>query len=186
MNINVQHYLDSIFSLSKANPDVQHSNSNFYSFFHPKQISVSIYLLLFFFPFNFLGKKGNSRLHESRNCLTNRGTQILQIQKFSSHMLGDQGQVINTQEQIFFRNIVIRRKLKLKPSPFGIGTVGHQPTLLSFNNESSTSNYFPNSPPNWEINSTIAWSSFCAISNMNLSTGIFQEKMGDREVKSKC
>ena len=40
-------------------------------------------------------------------------------------MLGDQGQVINTQEQIFFRNIVIRRKLKLKPSPFGIGTVGH-------------------------------------------------------------
>ena len=47
MNINVQHYLDSIFSLSKANPDVQHSNSNFYSFFHPKQISVSIF---FFFP----------------------------------------------------------------------------------------------------------------------------------------
>lgn len=49
MNINVQHNLASIFSLSKANPDVQHSNSNFYSFFHPKQISVSIYLLLFFF-----------------------------------------------------------------------------------------------------------------------------------------
>lgn len=78
-------------------------------FFHPRQISISIF---FFVPSISWEKKVNNRLHESRKCPTNRGNQILQILQFSSHMLGDQGQVVNTQEQIFFMNIVIRRKLK--------------------------------------------------------------------------
>ena len=57
MNINVQHYLDSIFSLSKENPNAQYPNSNFYSFLHPMQISVSILFYFIFCPFNFLGKR---------------------------------------------------------------------------------------------------------------------------------
>lgn len=115
-----------LFSLSLKQTQMFNIQIPIFTLFFTQSKSQFLFIYyFFFFPFNFLGKKGNSRLHESRNCLTNRGTQILQIQKFSSHMLGDQGQVINTQEQIFFRNIVIRRKLKLKPSPFGIGTVGH-------------------------------------------------------------
>jgi len=69
---------------------------------------------------------------------------------------------------MFEESIMIRRKLK--PA----GRLGYQPNLSSSNNESS--NYFPNSPLNWDINSTIARSSFYAITNTNLSTGIFQEQ----------
>lgn len=59
----------------------------------------------------------------------------------------------------FEESIVITRKLK--PS----GRLDYQPN-------GQNSNYFPNFPINWDITSTIARSSFCAIPNMNLSKGI--------------
>ena len=121
------------------------------------------------------------KLHESRKCPAPGGPQMLQqqfeacekpskvvgeIEQPSSHqMLGDQGLRAN----VFEESILIRRKIKQSS---GAGRLGYyQP-----NNE-SCSNYFPSSPLNWDINSTnIARSSFCAITNMNLSTGIILEQ----------
>ncbi|KAM3760394.1 hypothetical protein ACB098_01G189900 [Castanea mollissima] len=87
-------------------------------------------------------------------------TQLEACERSSKVVVGEIQQ--QPSSHMFEESIMIRRKLK--PS----GRLGYQPNLSSSNNESS--NYFPNSPLNWDINSTIARSSFYAITNTNLST----------------
>ncbi|XWS30673.1 hypothetical protein CRYUN_Cryun23aG0006900 [Craigia yunnanensis] len=67
------------------------------------------------------------------------------------------------------KSIVIKRKLK--PSTI----LGYQQNLAASKDVScstSGNNYFPNSPQNWDINGAMAHSTFCAITNVNLSTGV--------------
>lgn len=66
---------------------------------------------------------------------------------------------------IIEESIVIKRKLK--PST----VMGYQQNLVMLKDVTCNNSNFPNLPQNWEINSAIARSSFCAITNVNKSTG---------------
>ncbi|EEF41153.1 transcription factor CYCLOIDEA [Ricinus communis] len=76
---------------------------------------------------------------------------------------------------IIEESILIKRKLK--PSTI-LGyqqkqstTMGYQQNVVMFK-DISCSNNLPNLPQNWDINSAIARSSFCAITNMNRPAGL--------------
>ncbi|KAE8022122.1 hypothetical protein FH972_007952 [Carpinus fangiana] len=98
-------------------------------------------------------KRRTSRLAESKKCLQPSGDhhqqqqQQLEVCERSSKVVEDDGQ--GPRANVFEESIVIRRKLK--PSDT------HQ----------NSNYYFPNFPLNWDIASTIARSSCCAIPNMN-------------------
>jgi hypothetical protein len=105
-------------------------------------------------------KRRTSRPAESKKCLQPSGDhhhqqqQQLEVCESSSKVVvEDDGQ--GPRANVFEESIVIRRKLK--PSDT------HQ----------NSNYYFPNFPLNWDIASTIARSSCCAIPNMNnLSRGV--------------
>ena len=87
-----------------------------------------------------------------------------QVEESSSRPLANHTQ----REDIIEESIVIKRKLK--PSP-----IFACPQNLLFSKDLSLGNsnsYFPHPPQNWDINTPSARSSFCAMTNMNLSTGI--------------
>ncbi|XVF71676.1 hypothetical protein PTKIN_Ptkin12aG0058800 [Pterospermum kingtungense] len=72
-------------------------------------------------------------------------------------------------EDVIEESIVIKRKLK--PSTI----LGYQQNLAASKDVScgiSGNTYFPNLPQNWDINGARAHSSFSAITNVNLSTGV--------------
>ena len=94
---------------------------------------------------------------------------VTQVEESSSRPLPNHGR----REDIIEESIVIKRKLK--PSPlFACPQNLLVSKDLSLNNSSNNSNgYFPHPPQNWDINTPSARSnSFCAMTNMNLSTGI--------------
>ncbi|XWS36043.1 hypothetical protein CRYUN_Cryun20dG0048800 [Craigia yunnanensis] len=75
-------------------------------------------------------------------------------------------------ENVIEESILIKRKLK--PSTI----LGYQQNLAALKDvscSSSGNNYFPDLPQNWDINGAMAHSTFCAITNVNLSTGTIQE-----------
>ncbi|WRX21208.1 Transcription factor TCP subgroup - like 10, partial [Theobroma cacao] len=74
-----------------------------------------------------------------------------------------------SRENAIEESIVIKRKLK--PSTI----LGSQQNLAASKDVScstSGNNYFPNLPQNWDINGAMAHSTFCAITNVNLSTDL--------------
>ncbi|XWS46404.1 hypothetical protein CRYUN_Cryun14cG0062900 [Craigia yunnanensis] len=88
-----------------------------------------------------------------------------QVEEPSPHQLTSAAPRENVMEE----SIVIKRKLK--PSTI----LGYQQNLAASKDvscSSSGNNYIPNLPQNWDINGAMAHSSFCAITNVNLSTGV--------------
>ncbi|KAK8674151.1 hypothetical protein V6N13_112447 [Hibiscus sabdariffa] len=72
-------------------------------------------------------------------------------------------------ENVIDQSIVIRRMLA--PSPI----LGYQQNLATSKDascNSSDSNAFPNFSQNWDINGAMAHSTLCALTNVNLSTGV--------------
>ncbi|XVF20578.1 hypothetical protein REPUB_Repub12eG0012600 [Reevesia pubescens] len=94
--------------------------------------------------------------------------------KVVAHQVEDAGPCQLTtaapRENVIEESIVIKRKLK--PSTI----LGYQQNLADTKDHVSCStnghNYFPNLPQNWDINGAMAHSTFCAITNFNLSTGV--------------
>ncbi|KAB1211167.1 Transcription factor DICHOTOMA [Morella rubra] len=95
-----------------------------------------------------------------------RSTKVVaEIEDHSSHLLAyPQGPRVNIIEE----SVVRKRKLNRPP-----GRLDYQPNLVISKDPSSNnignSIYFPNLPRPLDINSTIARSSFCSVTNMNLS-----------------
>ncbi|XVE77458.1 hypothetical protein DITRI_Ditri13aG0064400 [Diplodiscus trichospermus] len=72
-------------------------------------------------------------------------------------------------ENVIEESIVIKRKLK--PSTI-LGSQQNVAATKDVSCSSSGNNYFPNLPYIWDMNGAMSHSTFCAISNLNLSTGV--------------